>query len=438
MASKRQPAPGVFVLTVGDELLDGRTQNTNATWFGEQLRFAGVPVSEARAVPDTSRAIAAALRAASKFPVAVICGGLGPTNDDRTLEGAGLAFHLPLSPTKSSLAHVRSRYRKRGLPLTAPRLKMAELPKGARVLSNPVGTAPGVHLRSGGTDFFFLPGPPNECRPMFRKYVLPVARKALRHRKLLRLELWRTFGRGEAGVYQRVSAIVEALEQRFPACVTFGVHINFPYIDLTLEVRDAPKGLRPAPKELDAASRDISRALGSLCFSRERETLADAVARLLKQERRSVATAESCTGGLLGKLLTDQPGSSEYYVGGVVSYANSSKETLLSVSKKVLQQNGAVSEPVARAMAESVRRKLGADFALAISGISGPGGGSETKPVGTTYVALSSRERTRTMHQVILNGQGSRDHNRILAAHFALDALRTELLGFHESGIPVN
>src|SRR5690606_23054 len=154
-------------------------------------------------------------------------------------------------------------------------------------------------------------------------------------------------------------------------------------------------GLRPAPKELDAASRDISRALGSLCFSRERETLADAVARLLKQERRSVATAERCTGGLLGKLLTDQPGSSEYYVGGAVSYANSSKETLLSVSKTVLQQNGAVSEPVARAMAESVRRKRGADFALAISGISGPGGGSETKPVGTTYVALSSRERTR-------------------------------------------
>ena len=281
---------------------------------------------------------------------------------------------------------------------------------------------------------------------MFERHVLPFAKKALHSRHLLRREFWRTFGRGESDVYQRVSSIVEALEQRFPESVTFGVHISFPYIDLTFEVRDVgrserrdtARGKRPATKEMDATCKDITRALGTLCFSRERESLADAVAKLLMRNRQSVATAESCTGGLLGKMLTDTPGSSAYFVGGVVSYANSAKEVLLGINKKTLQQGGAVSEATVRSMAESIRRKLGADFALAISGVAGPGGGTETKPLGTTYVALSTRERTRTMHQVILRGQGSRDQNRVLAAHLALDALRTELLGFHETGIPVN
>lgn len=435
---KNRGQPGVFILTVGDEILDGRIHNTNSQWFGEQLRFAGIPVAECRSVADNSAAIALALKDASAQPVVIVTGGLGPTNDDRTMESAGKAFHLPLAPTKASLEHVKKRYLKRGLPLTPPRLKMASMPKGSKVLQNPVGTAPGVHLRAKGTDFFFLPGPPNECRPMFEKMVLPVAKKNLRARKILRREFWRTFGRGESDVYQRVQAIVEALEQRFPESVSFGVHITFPYIDLTLEVREASKHTRPAQKVIDGACKDIARALGTLVFSRERESLAEAVAKLLLQERATVATGESCTGGLLGKMLTDTPGSSRFYLGGFVTYANEAKERMLGVNKKLLLQHGAVSEPVARAMAENVRKKLGATFALSISGVSGPGGGTEAKPVGTTYVALSNKERTRTMHQVLLGSQGSRDQNRILAAHLALDALRTELLGIHETGIPVN
>ncbi len=426
----------MFLLTVGDEILDGRIQNTNAAWFGEQLRMAGIPVSESRSVADQVGAISGALRDATKNPVVVVSGGLGPTNDDRTLEGAAAAFGLTLSETKDSLRHVKARYQARNLPLTPPRRKMALVPKGARVLPNANGTAPALQLRARDAEFFFLPGPPHECRPIFAKHVLPFAKKALRGRKLLRREFWRTFGRGESEVYQRVSSIVEALEQRFPESVSFGVHITFPYIDLTLEVREATT--RPRAKEIDEAGKDISLALGYLCFSRERESLAESVARLLKQEKQTVASAESCTGGLLGKLLTDLAGSSEFYLGGVVSYANAAKEILLGVNKKILQQNGAVSEAAVRAMAEGMRKKLGADFALAISGISGPGGGTETKPVGTTYVALSSRERTRTMHQVILHSQGSRDQNRVIAAHLALDALRTEILGFHDTGIPVN
>ncbi len=434
----RNSTAGVFILTVGDEILDGRIQNTNSAWFGEQLRLHGIPVAESRSVADRNSAIAAALKDSSSQPVVIVTGGLGPTNDDRTLESAGKAFRRPLAATKASLQHVKSRYKKRGLELTPPRLKMAALPKGARVLPNTTGTAPGVHLRVKGTDYFFLPGPPGECRPMFESFVLPVAKKSLHGRRLLRREFWRTFGRGESEVYQRVSSIVEALEQRFPESVAVGVHISFPYIDLTLEVREADRKSRPSSKEIEGACLDIERALGTLCFSRERENLAEAVAKLLLQEKATVATAESCTGGLLGKMLTDIPGSSRYFLGGFLTYANEAKERLLGINKKILLQYGAVSEPVVRAMAERARRRLGAKYALAISGVSGPAGGTDAKPVGTTYVALSNKERTRTMHQILLRSQGSRDQNRILAAHLALDALRTELLGIHETGIPVN
>ncbi len=441
---KERPPAGVFLLTVGDEILDGRIQNTNASWFGEQLRLAGIPVSESRSVPDNTAAIAKALRDSASHPLVLVTGGLGPTNDDRTLAGAALAFRAPLGETKASLKHISTRYRARGIPLTAIRLKMALVPKGSRLMTNTVGTAPGIRLNARGAEFFFLPGPPSECQPMFARHVLPFAKKTLRGRRLLHHAFWRTFGRSEGDIYQLVSEIVQELECKFPASVAFGIHISFPYIDITLEVRESAKGGKnirgkhPSPRKIEAACQRIDSALGSLCFSRKRESLADAVALLLKEQRRSVSSAESCTGGLLGKMLTDAPGSSRYYAGGVVSYANSAKEILLDINKKLLMRSGAVSEAAVRAMAESIRRKLGTTFALAISGIAGPGGGTEVKPVGTIYVAISSKDRTRTMRQVIFHGQGTRDQNRVIAAHLALDALRTELLGSHDPGIPVN
>jgi nicotinamide-nucleotide amidase len=401
---KGKASPGVFVLSVGDEILDGRIQNTNAAWFGEQLRLAGIPVSEARTVPDATRSISSALREASRYPLVLVTGGLGPTSDDRTLEGAEAALGS----------------------------------KGRRALANPVGTAPGVRQRARGAEYFFLPGPPGECRPMFERFVLPFAKKALRSRRLTHRSFWRTFGKGERDIFQLAGAAAVGLERAFPDSVYFGIHISFPYIDLTLEIHAAPKGKRPPAREVELACERIDEALGPLCFTRERESLAEALARLLLERRLTVATAESCTGGLLGKLLTDTPGSSGYYIGGAVSYANSAKEILLGVNKKTLKEEGAVSEGSVRAMAEGIRSRLGADFALAISGIAGPGGGSETKPVGTMYVAISSALRTRIVRQVILRGRGSREQNRVVATHLALNALRTELLGSHDPGIAVN
>jgi nicotinamide-nucleotide amidase len=429
---------GVFLLAIGDEILDGRTQNTHATWFAEQLRLAGIPVAESRAVSDRLPAIASTLRDAARFPLVIVTGGLGPTNDDRTLEGAAKAFGLPLLESKAALRHLQKAYSARSLELTPTRRKMALAPKGARVLNNDNGTAPGLHLVHKGCDFFFLPGPPNECRPVFLKDVLPAAARRVRSRRLLQRDFWRTFGRGESAVYQQIQPLVETLEKRYPETLNVGVHIVFPYIDITIEAWKVPGRKSPPRTELERAADQISRALGSLCFSRSRESLAETVAALLRERKLTVATAESCTGGLLGKLLTDIPGSSTYYLGGVITYANSAKGLLAGVNKKSLSRHGAVSDLVVSEMAEGVRQRLGANYALALSGVAGPGGGSAEKPVGTIYVALSSGERTRTVRQVILGGKGSRDQNRIIAAHLALDALRSEILGFVENGIPVN
>lgn len=416
---------GIFLLSVGDELLDGRTQNTNASWLGEQLRLAGLAVSEIRCVSDRIEDIVAALKAAAAYPAVIVTGGLGPTNDDRTLQGAAKAFRRKLGQTKASLAHVKSRYEARGLPLTEARLRMALIPKGGEVLENRNGTAPGVALNINKTNFYFLPGPPNECRPIFEKEILPDLRK--KGRKLALRKFWRTFGRGESDVYQRVASAVENFEKKYPATFAFGVHISFPYIDLTLEVWEGKK--KPTKKEITALSGLIDKQVGELCFSRDRISLADAVAALLLEKKLTVATAESCTGGLLGKIFTDRPGSSAYYWGGVVSYDNSAKEILLGVNRSTLERHGAVSAETVKEMADAIRRQLKTDYALAISGVAGPGGGSAEKPVGTVHVALSSKAGTKTAHQVILNGKGSRDQNRVIATNLALDLLRNALRG---------
>jgi nicotinamide-nucleotide amidase len=418
---------GVLLLSIGDELLDGRTQNTNASWLGEQLREAGVPVAEVRCVSDNLKDIIANLKEGEKYPLVITTGGLGPTNDDRTMEAVAKKFRRPLAGTKISLEHVRSRYEARGLPLTEARKRLALIPKGAKVLQNPTGTAPGVHLKIKKTDFYILPGPPNECRPIFTKDILPTAAKKIAEKKLLRREFWRTFGKGESDIYHKIETVVAALEEKFPETVTFGIHISFPCIDVTFESWKVKGQKSPSAEEIDRAAKSISESLAEHCFTRARENLVDVVARQLKERGKTLATAESCTGGLLSKMITDLSGSSEYFLGGAVSYHNNAKEILLDVPNATLRAHGAVSEPTVKVMAENMRKKLGADFCLSLSGVSGPGGGSAEKPVGTIRIALSDARSTKTLHQVILGGKGSRDQNRTIAAYLALDLLRNAL-----------
>lgn len=424
--AKKNHKKGILLLAVGDELLDGRTINSNGSWMGEQLRLHGIKVEEMRCVSDDLKDIRAALRAGKQFSFVIATGGLGPTSDDRTLAGAASAFGLQLGETPASLRHVRSRYEVRGMELTPHRRRLALVPRGSRILNNPTGTAPGVQLRWQGTDFVFLPGPPPECRPMFQA-LLPAIAKRTAHAKLLRREFWRTFGRGESDIFQRVAPVISSLEKNFSG-LRFGVHISFPCIDLTLEDWRMPGAKHPSKAELEAAIEEITRALDSLCFTRKRETLAETVFQLLQERKIRVAAAESCTGGLFGKLLTDLPGSSSVFLGGAITYANEAKSAILGVREKTLREFGAVSEATAIEMCEGARRRFGADLAVSITGVAGPSGGSVEKPVGTTFVGISNEKESQAVRHQILGSKGSREQNRVIAAHLALDAVRMELL----------
>lgn len=416
--------PGLFLISIGDELLDGRTANTNATYFGELCRQAGVPVAEIRTVGDKETEIARALRDASAFSLVFVTGGLGPTNDDRTAASAALAFGRLRVPHPAALRRVRAHYKARGVKINKIRLSQAHLPEGAEILPNPTGIAPPFRLRWSGTDYYFAPGVPGECRPLFRERVLPVAQARFASRKLKRRLFWRCFGAGESEIYRLVAPAVKRLEKRYPRTLTIGVHITFPYIDITLESWSAKSEKPPAAAVLRVAEKEISRRLGDYVFSRERESMAETVFRALKRKRATLSTAESCTGGWVGKLLTDIPGSSAVYEGGVVSYADAAKQSLLGLEHATLRREGAVSRRVARAMAEAIRKRLGTTYALALTGISGPGGGSKAKPVGTIHIALAGPRQTKTLHQVIFGGQLGREQNRLISAHLALNLLR--------------
>jgi nicotinamide-nucleotide amidase len=418
---------GVLLLSIGDELLDGRTLNTNASWFGEQFRLNGVPVSEVKCVSDRLEEIVDALRYGKNFPIVIATGGLGPTNDDRTLEAAAIFFRKPLIQNPTALKLVKACYDARGLPLTDTRKKLALTPKGAKILANPTGTAPGSSFPVNKTQYFFLPGPPNECKPMFETHILPFAKKKIAEKKLIHRGFWRTFGKGESDVYALISPFVEKIEKDFPLSVTFGIHISFPCVDLTFEVWKTKGAKTPSKKQIEAFTDSIENAVSTIAFSRKRETLVEKVFQELKEKRKTLSLAESCTGGLLSKLFTDLPGSSSVFWGGVVSYDNDAKQKFLGVDPLILKTQGAVSEACVKKMAENLREKAQTDFSIAISGIAGPNGGSKEKPVGTIHVALSHKGETKTLHQVILRGQGSRDQNRIIAAHLALDLLRNAL-----------
>lgn len=419
----------IFLLNIGDEVLDGRTLNTNAAYFGEKLRNAGIPIAEVRCVSDRIQDITKALKDAAKFPLVIVTGGLGPTNDDRTVEAAAKAFRRTIVASKESLAFVRSRYEKRGLEFTPERQRLANFPKGAKLIENPTGTAPGLHLKQGKTEFFFLPGVPSECKPMFEAAVLPRAQKILTTKKLERREFWRCFGKGESHIYQRIAPTIKALEKKYPDTFVFGVHISFPCIDLTFETWKQKGKKSPSPKEIEEALTTITNLTKDVCFTRQRESLTEVVFRLLKEKNATLATAESCTGGLIGKMLTDLPGSSAIYLGGAVSYANDAKMQLLSVREQTLQKVGAVSDETVKEMAAGIRARLNSTYAVSISGVSGPSGGTPDKPIGTTWVAISGPKGTKSLHQHILNGTGSREQNRTIAAYLALNAVREEILG---------
>ncbi len=401
------------VLSIGTELTRGELTNTNAGWLAEQLTALGFEVGEMATVADDVEAIRAALlRLSVAHRVLVVTGGLGPTTDDLTAEAAARAAGVGLVRHEPSLEAIRRRFAAAGREMSPANAKQADLPEGARALENPVGTAPGFALALGSCHGFFLPGVPHEMKRLFADSVQPLVGPWVDRRShQLRL---RVFGLPESVVGERLAGIEQAFEG-----VTLGYRASFPEIEVKVLAR--AESAAAAEEVAARAAREVRARLNDAVYGEGDESYAAHVGRVLRDRRLTLALAESCTGGMVGSLVTDVPGSSDYLLLDAVTYSNAAKTSVLGVSSEILRAYGAVSAECATAMAEGARRIADADLAVSITGIAGPGGGSESKPVGTVWIGLARRDRPVEAERHAISGD--RWRIRRWAAFLALRAI---------------
>jgi nicotinamide-nucleotide amidase len=408
------------LIFTGDELLRGDTINTNQAYLGERLLELGAFTTHAVSVTDDREAISRAIvNALLRSPdVIIISGGLGPTEDDLTREAVSDALSLDLEFHEDILDDIAARFRKLGMQMGESNRKQALIPRGATVIPF-IGTAPGFWLEDGGTLIAALPGVPRELEQMWESALKAVVSGVLARQgeggepAVRRLRL---HGIGESTLADILSGIPWRGEG-----VEIGTRATLDGITLILRAQPT----RDAHERLAAVEERVREVLGSKIFGAGDDTLPGVLGILLRDRGLTIATAESCTGGLVAKRLTDPPGSSDYFVGGVVAYSNALKTGLLGVDPDLIAEHGAVSEQVAAAMAEGARDRLEARCAIATTGIAGPTGGSADKPVGLVYVAtvIGSDVRTRQFNMF-----RSREEIRERTTFAALDVLRRRLL----------
>lgn len=411
------------IIAVGSELLTPERVDTNSLFLTGALNALGVQLRYKVVVGDARDDIGAALlAAAAQADIVVVTGGLGPTDDDVTREAVAAAFGMPLEEDEDVAAGIRSRFAARGLVMPAINRRQALVPRGAAVLPNPDGSAPGLWIERPEMVCIVLPGPPRELRGMFEAVARTRLAAACGRQGIFRRVL-RVTGRPESYVDEVASPVYSRwLSASVP--ISTGVLASRGEVELHLAARAATR--EDADGALDAATSELAAVLGRDLVSSDGAALEEVVGRLLRAQGRRVAVAESCTGGLIASRLTDVPGSSEYVHAGWVAYHNEAKTALLGVDAGLIEAHGAVSEPVARALADGCRKLAGTDYGLGVTGIAGPGGGSSDKPVGTVYVALAGPgERLRVRR---LNLPGDRERVKYFASQAALDLLRRTLL----------
>lgn len=404
-----------MVLAIGDELIGGRTVDTNSAYLSERLAARGIPTIAHVTVGDDASAIAdAVVDAAGRVDVVLITGGLGPTEDDLTRQGLADAMGVELGLNEACLAEIEAFFRERGREMVPINRIQAMLPAGAAPLDNRLGTAPGIAATLGAAAVFVMPGVPHEMREMFETQIVPRlpdgAGAIVQH-------IVHTYGQGESDVGTTIHDLM-----RRDANPTVGTTVAAGMVSVRVTAH------AESPERADAMAcetvAEVRHRLGVLVIGEGEETIASVVGAILRQQHQTLATAESCTGGLIGEQITDVPGASEYFLGGAVCYANEVKQEVLGVDEGLLAEHGAVSEPVAAAMAAGCRDRFGSDWAIATTGIAGPAGGTESKPVGLVYISLAGPDGTGVHRHVF---PGTRKFIRQRAALAAMNYLRLAL-----------
>jgi nicotinamide-nucleotide amidase len=406
------------IVTIGTEMLLGDLVDTNTAWISQRLAELGVGIYRHTTVGDNTERIVDALReASSRSALVVTTGGLGPTSDDLTNACLSTLTGREMVEYPEAREHVDEMFARFGRQPTANNYKQALFPAGTELIPNPVGTAMGALVEWEGTLFATLPGVPTEMKTMFGETLEPMIRA--RSEGSIVSKTLHFAGIGESALAEKVQEFLDATDPTVAPLAGQG------RVRLRITTRAATE--REAQEKIAPVEKEVIARLGDYFFGEDGETLEGAVARLLEERSATLALAESCTGGLLAKRLTDMPGASAYFTEALVTYSNESKERLLGVPHALIAEHGAVSEAVAREMAEGARRVSGADYGLSVTGVAGPDGGTEEKPVGLVFIGISDAEDTFAEKVDLTAWARSRDSIRERSTNRAFDLLRLRL-----------
>ncbi len=405
------------IVSIGNEILHGQTLDTNASYLGSRLLSIGIPVISWHAAADDADLIVRTLRLATEdADIVIVTGGLGPTDDDVTRQGLAKFLSVSLEFHKELLEKIEQHFSSRNMAMPLNNRGQAFLPAGTQAIENKRGTAPGIAAQFGMKMIFVLPGVPDEMRQMFEESVAPQLVKLTAGQAVMVRRL-RCFGAGESAVAELLGDIMRRDRNPQVNCTAASGII-------TLHIIAMAKDQRTAGEMVQTDEKFIRNVLGDLVFGAEEQTLAQVVGEELAKRKMTVSVAESCTGGLLAKLITDIPGASEYFTYGWITYSNNAKTTELGVPAELIEKQGAVSEQAASVLAEQARQKAKSDFAISITGIAGPTGGTKDKPVGLVYIGLSDAQQVQTKRFIFL---ADRETVRMRAALTALNVLRLRL-----------
>lgn len=408
------------IITIGNELTSGRAVDLNACYVAERLAAFGIAVTRITTVGDDPARVSRAIRdSMGESDFVVVTGGLGSTDDDITNQIVADALQRPLSLHREKFEQIKQHVETSGLRMSPSFEKMAWMPKGSQVLS-PKEEMCGFSLVEGKVALYFLPGVPEQTRHLMDAYVLPEILSRYASRPVARHRVLKIYGLSEPEISERLKPV-----PRKDPDLLVGFYPHYPETHISLSMKGCD--VQAVTREVERMEEEIRTILGQYIFGSDEDTLAGVVGGLLKERGLSLSVAESCTGGLIGNLVTNVPGSSSYFTGGVVTYSNQAKMDMLQVSPKMLEDHGAVSDSTVRQMAEGVRSAFRADLGLAVTGIAGPEGGSVEKPVGTVHIGLASGSVTLSERYRF---HGRRRQIKLNTSMMALDWVRRFLCGY--------
>ncbi len=407
------------IISIGTEILLGQILNTNQQWLSVRLAGLGIDIYHHSTVGDNPQRLIEAIRQGlERSDIVITTGGLGPTVDDITLEAIARALSRKLVFDQSVLKQIRAHFGRQCVNMPKENIRQAHVPEGAIILKNEAGTAPGFIIEEDLKTFIALPGPPRELNPMFENYATPYLKKKIKSAWTIKTRTINITGLPESAVDSKVKDVLHS-----PPPVTVGIFASPSLIELKITAK--ARNEKEAKTLIDKMDKKITARLKDYIFGRDDETLEYVVGNLLRRSRKTLAIAESCTGGLISNRITDVPGSSKYFKRGAIAYSNEVKVSALKVSPQLLKRYGAISRQVATQMAKNIREIVGTDYGLGVTGIAGPSGGTRSKPIGLVYIAVAGPKKTACCK---FNFTGERKIIKFKTSQAALDMMRRYFL----------